>query len=205
MRVAKAQRTSTRQWARTTLHKQHATRQWAIRYTANVNHTTQKDMSMPSFDIVSELDKQEVRNAVNQTTREVGTRYDLKDADPALVLEDDCIKISAKEPFHLQQILPLLQGRLSKRGVDLRALDAKEPVVTGSTARQEIMLRSGIESVLGKKLITRIKASKIKVQTQIMGNQLRVSGKKYDLLQEVIALLHAKDFGLPLQFVNFRD
>ena len=160
---------------------------------------------MPSFDVVSVLDAQEVRNATNQAEREVSTRYDLKDANATFALEEGKISLSAKEVFHLQQILPVLQTRLSKRGVDLRALDVKQPVVTGSIARQEIGLRSGIEAALGKKLMGHIKQAKLKVQTQMMKDQIRVTAKKRDLLQEVIALLREKDFNLPLQFVNFRD
>ncbi len=160
---------------------------------------------MPTFDVVSELDEHEVKNAIDQASREVSTRYDLKDADAQFVLEKDRVRLAAKEIFHLQQMLPVLQGRLSKRGVDLRALEVKEPIVSGREARQEVLLRSGIDAALGKKLMQQIKGAKLKVQTQMMESQMRVTGKKRDDLQQVIALLREGEFELPLQFINFRD
>lgn len=160
---------------------------------------------MPSFDIVSELDLQEVRNGVDQANREIGTRFDFKGVKASFELSDDKILMIGEQEFHLQQMMDILRQKLVKRKVDLACLDPGEPVSTLSAARQEIALKQGVDTETAKRMVKAIKSSKIKVQAQIQGDQVRVTGKKRDDLQEAIALLRAEDWGLPIQFTNFRD
>ncbi|EXJ15120.1 YajQ family cyclic di-GMP-binding protein [Imhoffiella purpurea] len=160
---------------------------------------------MPSFDIVSEIDLQEVRNAVDQANREIGTRFDFKGVDASFELTDDKILMTGEQEFHLQQMMDILRQKMVKRKVDIDSLDPKDPVSTLNAARQEIHLKQGIDSDTAKKMVKAIKASKLKVQAQIQGDQLRVTGKKRDDLQEAIAHLRGQDWGLPIQFNNFRD
>lgn len=160
---------------------------------------------MPSFDVVSEVDMQEVRNAVDQSNREIGTRFDFKGIDAAFESSENEITLRGEQEFHLSQMLDILRQKLAKRGVDVASLDVKPPEVNLSNARQKVVVRQGIESDLAKRIVKDIKASKVKVQAQIQGDQVRVTGKKRDELQEIIALLRKGDFGLPLQFTNFRD
>jgi cyclic-di-GMP-binding protein len=160
---------------------------------------------MPSFDIVSETDLQEVRNAVDQSNREIGTRFDFKGVKASFELADDKILLVGEQEFHLQQMMDILRQKLSKRGVDLSALDPKDPVIALSSARQEIALKQGVDTDTARRMVKLIKSSKAKVQAQIQGDQVRVTGKKRDDLQETIALLRAEDWGLPLKYSNFRD
>ncbi|MBS1201786.1 MAG: hypothetical protein H6R22_295 [Chromatiaceae bacterium] len=160
---------------------------------------------MPTFDIVSETDLQEVRNAVDQANREIGTRFDFKGVKASFELADGKILMTAEQEFQLQQMMDILRQKLVKRSVDLKALDPKDPVTSLNAARQEILLKQGLDSETAKRMVKFIKAGKLKVQAQIQGDQLRVTGKKRDDLQEAIALLRADDWGLPLQFTNFRD
>ena len=161
---------------------------------------------MPSFDVVSEVDWQEVRNAVDQANREIGTRYDFKGTDAKVEQKDQLLIVHADEEFQVDQALEILRNKLAKRKVDLDCLDVGKIETVGSgKARQEIKVRDGIEQDLGKQLVKTIKASKIKVQASIQGNQVRVSGKKRDDLQSVIEIMRKEKVGLPLQFVNFRD
>ncbi|EGV30121.1 UPF0234 protein yajQ [Thiorhodococcus drewsii AZ1] len=160
---------------------------------------------MPSFDIVSEIDLQEVRNAVDQANREIGTRFDFKGIDASFELTDDKVLMVGEQEFHLQQMMDILRQKLVKRKVDLDCLDPKEPVSSLNAARQEVLLKQGVDSDTAKKMVKSIKASKLKVQAQIQGEQVRVTGKKRDDLQEAIAHLRAQDWGLPVQFNNFRD
>ena len=161
---------------------------------------------MPSFDVVSEVDWQEVRNAVDQANREIGTRYDFKGTDAKVERKDQLLIVHADEEFQADQALEILRNKLAKRKVDLDCLDVGKVETVGSgKARQEIKVRDGIEQDLGKQLVKTIKASKIKVQASIQGNQVRVSGKKRDDLQSVIEIMRKEKVGLPLQFVNFRD
>lgn len=161
---------------------------------------------MPSFDVVSQVDMQEVRNAVDQANREIGTRYDFKGSEAHIEQKESKLHLYADDDYKIGQIFEILQLRLSKRGVDIGCLDAGEvkQSPTGK-AQQEVVVRQGIEQELGKKLVKLIKGAKLKVQASIQSEQVRVSGKKRDDLQNVIALLREKDYGLPLQFVNFRD
>lgn len=160
---------------------------------------------MPSFDVVSEVDSHELSNAVDQANREVSTRFDFKGTDSNFELDGQVIKLSSGSEFQLQQMYDILCGKLVKRGIDIIALDKSEPVIQAKTATQTITVKEGIQSDDARKLVKLIKDQKMKVQTAIQGDQLRVTGKKRDDLQEVIALLREADLGLPLQFKNFRD
>ena len=160
---------------------------------------------MPSFDVVSEVDLQEVRNAVDQANREVGTRFDFKGVDASFEQTGAEILLRANELFQLKQMMDILRQKLVKRQVDVGRMEEKKPETSLNAARQQVLIRQGIETTLAKSLVKEIKSAKIKVQAQIQGDQVRVTGKNRDDLQQVIALLKGKDFGLPLQFTNFRD
>lgn len=160
---------------------------------------------MPSFDVVSEVDLQEVRNAVDQANREIGTRFDFKGIDASFEQNGAEITLRGEQEFHLQQMMDILRQKLVKRKVDIGSLDIRDPQIALSSARQVVAIRQGIETEIAKKVVKALKESKIKVQSQIQGDQVRVTGKKRDDLQEAIALLRAGDFGLPLQYTNFRD
>lgn len=160
---------------------------------------------MPSFDIVSEVDKHELTNAIDQARRELGNRFDFRGVDAAIDLDDFVITLSAPSDFQLKQMQDLLHPRLAARHIDLRCLDAAEPEVNLSRAKQKITVKQGIEQAIAKKIIAKVKASKIKVDAQIHADKLKVTGKKRDDLQAAIALLRKAEFDLPLQFENFRD
>lgn len=160
---------------------------------------------MPTFDIVSELNEHELTNAIDQANREVSTRFDFKGTDSKYTLEKETIKISTESDFQLKQMVDVLHNKLTKRGIDLRHLDAKTPVIQLKSAVQEIKVKKGIEQDIAKKIVKFIKDSKLKVQGSIQGEQVRVTGKKKDDLQEAIAILRNGNFGLPIQFTNFRD
>ena len=160
---------------------------------------------MPSFDVVSDFDAHEANNAVDQANREVNTRFDFKGTGSKFVLEDDVISLTSQSDFQLQQMLDILRQKLSKRGVDIGCLKEEEIEITGSEARQKVVMRKGIDTPLARELVKKIKSSKIKVQSAIQGDKLRISGKKRDDLQSVISLLKDFDTDLPLQYENFRD
>ncbi|HMN46133.1 MAG TPA: YajQ family cyclic di-GMP-binding protein [Povalibacter sp.] len=160
---------------------------------------------MPSFDIVSELNAHEVANALDQASREVGTRFDFKGTNAKFELKDLVITLSAQSDFQLKQMLDILRLKLSKRGVDVQCMKVDDPVVTGSTAKQIVTLREGIDTELGKKVQRLIKDSKLKVQAAIQDKQVRVTGKSRDDLQAVIAMVRKAQLELPMQFTNFRD
>ncbi len=161
---------------------------------------------MPSFDIVSEVDTQEVRNAVDQANREISNRFDFKGSDARVEQQDGKLILFADDEFKIGQARDILQLKLSKRGVDIGCLEAdKVEVVGGNKARQEMTVRQGIETELAKKIVKLIKDSKIKVQAAIQGDRVRITGKKRDDLQTVIALLRPQKLGLPLQYINFRE
>jgi uncharacterized protein YajQ (UPF0234 family) len=160
---------------------------------------------MPSFDIVSEVNMHEAANAVDQSNREVGTRFDFKGSGARYELNDSVITLHAEIEFQLQQMLDILQPRLAKRGVDILCLKIDPPQVSGKQARQTVTLRQGIDAPLAKTVVKLIKDSKLKVQASIQGEQVRITGKKKDDLQDAIALLRKTDLELPLQFTNFRD
>jgi len=162
---------------------------------------------MPSFDIVSKVDVQEVDNAVNQTRREMSQRYDFKGSRCELEWDKSGeMRITGESENRLNAVIDILQSKLVKRGVDLKALDYG-PVedASGGTKRQTIKLRQGIPQDKGKEINKLIKELKLKVQSQIQGDQVRVTGKKIDDLQAVIQALKSRDLGLPLQFINMRS
>ncbi len=160
---------------------------------------------MPSFDVVSEVNHHELSNAVDQASREVSTRFDFKGTGSNFELKDLLITMNTESEFQLQQMYDILCNKLIKRGVDIACLDKADPVIQLKTATQVITVQVGIETTEAKKMVKMIKDRKMKVQAAIQGDQLRVTGKKRDDLQNVIALLKAEKFGLPLQFKNFRD
>ena len=160
---------------------------------------------MPSFDVVSDFDAHEAANGVDQANREVNTRFDFKGTGSKFELDGQVIELTSQSDFQLKQMMDILHQKLTKRGIDIGCLDAQEPEFSGNEARQKIIMRKGIESDLARKLVKLIKASKLKVQTAIQGDKLRISGKKRDDLQAAIALLKDADVDLPLQYENFRD
>ncbi|MET0068992.1 MAG: YajQ family cyclic di-GMP-binding protein [Candidatus Thiodiazotropha sp.] len=160
---------------------------------------------MPSFDIVSEVDLQEVRNAVDQANREIGTRFDFKGVDAAFEQNENEVQLRAEQEFQLNQMMDILRQKLVKRKVDIAAMDIKDPETSLNAAKQLVIIKQGIESDVAKKMVKQIKGSKLKVQAQIQGDQIRVTGKKRDDLQQVITLMRDGDYGLPLQYQNFRD
>ncbi len=160
---------------------------------------------MPSFDVVSDFDSHEARNGVDQANREVTTRFDFKGTGSKFELEGDVISLTTQSDFQLRQMLDILHQKLAKRGVDIGCLEEQEPELSGSVARQKVIMRRGIDSDRARKLVKDIKNMKLKVQAAVQGDKLRVSGKKRDDLQAVIAMLRDKDIGLPLQYENFRD
>ena len=160
---------------------------------------------MPSLDVVSEVDMQEVTNAVDQANREVRTRFDFKGTDSSFTREGDAITLKSESEFQLKQMLEILQSKLSRRGVDIACLAIATPELVGREARQAVTVRQGLETELGRRIVKTVKESKLKVQGAIQGDKVRVTGKKRDDLQKVIATLRDAKFDMPLQYVNFRD
>jgi len=160
---------------------------------------------MPSFDVVSEVNQHELSNAVDQANREVSTRFDFKGSGAQFEHKDAVITLHAQAEFQLQQMLDILYNKMVKRGVDLKCVDAGEVTVMAKTATQPVTIREGIDAVVAKTIVKKIKESKLKTQASIQGEQVRVTGKKRDDLQAVIALLKGLDLDLPLQYKNFRD
>jgi uncharacterized protein YajQ (UPF0234 family) len=160
---------------------------------------------MPSFDVVSEVEQQEVRNAVDQAARELSTRFDFRGVDAGFEFADEQIRLHAQEEFQLEQMLDILRDKLIKRSVDVRVLDPGKVEAAGKQKRQNFSLRQGIDRDNGKRIVKLVKDAKLKVQTQIQGEQVRVTGKKRDDLQDVIALLRKAELDIPLNFINFRD
>tara|TARA_R110000787_G_scaffold42377_40_gene104334 strand:- start:3759 stop:4241 length:483 start_codon:yes stop_codon:yes gene_type:complete len=160
---------------------------------------------MPSFDVVSEVDQHELTNAVDQANRELDTRFDFRGSEARFDLDDCVITSSAPNEFQLEQMMDILRKRLAARNIDLRSIDAADPESNLARAKQKITIKQGIEKAQAKAIIAQIKAAKIKVDTSINGDKLRVSGKKRDDLQTAIALLKKADLEIPVQFENFRD
>ncbi len=160
---------------------------------------------MPTFDVVSEVDKHELTNAIDQANRELVTRFDFKGSNAKFELDGFEITQTAPSAFQLKQMLDILRGRLAARGIDVRCMDVADPLENLGGARQKVTIKNGIEQPVAKKLIAAIKEAKLKVETQINGDKLRITGKKRDDLQTAIALLRKADVELPLQFENFRD
>ena len=160
---------------------------------------------MPSFDIVSEFDMHEAANAVDQSNREVSTRFDFKGSGAKFEHSGETITSSAESEFQLQQMLDILQTKLTKRGVDIACMELDDPQMTGRVAHQNITLKQGLETLLAKKIVKLIKDKKLKVQAAIQGEKVRVTGKKRDDLQQVMQMLREEKLDMPLQFDNFRD
>ena len=160
---------------------------------------------MPSFDIVSEVDSHELVNAVDTANRELKNRFDFRNVEASFTLEKTVVSLKAPSDFQLQQMLDILKARLIARGIDIRSMDVADAEVNLAEARQKVTLKSGIEQKTAKKIAAALKEAKLKVDSQINGDKLKVMGKKRDDLQEAITLLKSKDFELPLQFENFRD
>ena len=160
---------------------------------------------MPSFDIVSEVDKHELANAVDQANREIANRFDFKGTDSSYELKGAEILLATESDFQLKQMEEILNLRLSKRGIELGHLEPGEPVIQLKSAKKTLKLQEGLNAEAAKKITKLIKDSKMKVQATIQGDQVRVTGKKRDDLQEAMAVLRKTDVGAPLQFKNFRD
>ncbi len=160
---------------------------------------------MPSFDVVSEVDLQEARNGVDQANREVGTRFDFKGSKAEFSLDGAVVTLQAESEFQLEQMMDVLNKKLTKRSVDISCLELAAPETANNRARQTVTIRQGIETDTAKRIVKDIKATKLKVQAQIQGEQVRVTGKSRNDLQTIIALLRKSDYGLPLQYINFRD
>ncbi len=160
---------------------------------------------MPSFDIVSEFERHEATNAVDQANRELSTRFDFRGSDAKFSFSDDVVTMVGDSEFQLKQMLDILQSKLHKRGIDIACLEVGEPQPSGKTVVQPVTLHQGIDTDLARKIVKLIKQQKMKVQAAIQGDKVRVTGKKRDDLQRVIALLKEQDLGMPLQFNNFRD
>ena len=161
---------------------------------------------MPSFDVVSELDKHEVTNAVENAVKELDRRYDLKGKGSFEFKEKELtVNLTAEADFQLEAMIEILKLALVKRKIDVQCLEVKDAYASGKLMKQEAVLKEGIDKELAKKIIAHVKDAKLKVQAAIQGEQVRITGKKRDDLQEAIAVLRAKEFGMPLQFNNFRD
>ena len=160
---------------------------------------------MPSFDVVSEIDTHELTNAVDQASRELSQRFDFKGTEAKFELEDTTVTMIAPVEFQLNQMLEILKMRIAKRGIDIVCLDVQDATVNLARATQLVVLKKGIDADTGRKVTRLLKDSKLKVQAQIQGEKVRVTGKKRDDLQEAIAFLRKANVGIPLQFNNFRD
>ncbi|MCP4957532.1 YajQ family cyclic di-GMP-binding protein [Photobacterium aquimaris] len=160
---------------------------------------------MPCFDIISEVDTVEIKNAVENSIREISTRFDFRGVEASVELNKEIVKITSESEFQLDQIVAILRGNLARRGVDANALERKAINFSGKTASQNIEFKQGVETANAKKLVKAIKDAKLKVQVAIQGEKLRVTAKKRDDLQATMALVRAQDLGQPFQFDNFRD
>jgi uncharacterized protein YajQ (UPF0234 family) len=160
---------------------------------------------MPSFDVVSEVDKHELTNAIDQAQRELGNRFDFRNVDARFALDGFVVSMNAPSEFQLQQMRDILNARLIARSIDVRCVDPGEIETNVAGARQKVTIKQGIEQKIAKQIIAAIKEAKLKVEAQINGEKLRISGKKRDDLQAAMAVLRKTEVGLPLQFENFRD
>ena len=159
---------------------------------------------MPSFDVVSELDKHEVTNAVDNAMKDLDRRYDLR-GKGTFEFKEKTVTLTAEAEFQLEQMIEILKLALVKRKIDVQCLEVKDHYASGKVVKQEVVLREGIDKELAKKIVALIKDAKLKVQAAIQGEQVRITGKKRDDLQEAIALLRTQELGMPLQYNNFRD
>jgi hypothetical protein len=165
----------------------------------------QETFSMPSFDVVSEVNVHELTNAVDQTNREIGNRFDFKGSNTRIEQKERVLTLFAPNDFQLKQALEILQQKIAKRGIDTACLSYDKIAMSGSEARQVVTARHGIEAELGRKIVKMIKDTKLKLQAQIQEQQVRVSGKQRDDLQAAMTALRAAKLELPLQYANFRD
>ncbi len=160
---------------------------------------------MPSFDIISEFDTHELKNAIDQASKEVDTRFDFKGTNSSFELTDNKIVMISESTFQLQQMFSIVCSKLSRRGIDIACMEVSDAKPSGKGMRQEITMKQGLDSALAKKIVKLIKDKKLKVQAAIQGDQVRVTGKKRDDLQEVIQMLRNEQLEMPLQYENFRD
>lgn len=161
---------------------------------------------MPSFDIISEIDAVELRNAVDNASRELSTRFDFRNVEASFdIQKDDSVKLSSEGDFQLKQMRDILRANLTKRGVDVNAMEAKDAEASGKNWHQQVVFKQGIDTATAKKIVKLIKDAKVKVQASIQGEKVRVTGKKRDDLQAAIALIREAELGQPFQFENFRD
>jgi len=161
---------------------------------------------MPSFDIVSEVNEVEVRNALDQANKEISTRFDFKGSDARVEYKEKVLTLFADDEFKLKQVTDILTGKLAKRQVDVRSLKYGDPEkISGNKVKQAITVRTGVEQELSKKIVRLVKDSKLKVQASIQGDAVRVTGAKRDELQNAIALIKKSITDFPLQYQNFRD
>ena len=160
---------------------------------------------MPSFDTVSEIDHHELSNAVDQANRDLGNRFDFQNVDAKYALADKCIELTAPSDFQVQQMGDILKQKIAKRDIDVKALDFQAITSSIHQAKQEVKLKEGIDQATAKKITKMIKDQKFKVQASIQGEQVRITGKKRDDLQTVMAFLREAPVDAPLQFTNFRD
>jgi hypothetical protein len=161
---------------------------------------------MPSFDIVSEVNQVELRNAVDQANKEIANRFDFKGSDARVELGENLLTLYADDDFKLGQVYDVLTAKFAKRGVDVRSLERGKPEkISGNKLKEEIKVRVGVDTELGKKIVRLLKDSKLKAQASIQGDAVRVSGAKKDVLQEAIALVKKSITDFPLQYQNFRD
>ncbi len=160
---------------------------------------------MPSFDIVSEVDTHELSNAIDQANREIGNRFDFKGSNAKITLKENVVSLEAEVEFQIKQIYDVVTQKMAKRGIDLECVSKGKLVEANKRATQDITINQGISTEIGKKISKLVKERKIKVQSQIQGEKVRVTGKKRDDLQQVMQLLREQSLGVPLQFDNFRD
>lgn len=177
-----------------------------VRQKSKIQNLKSKIPNMPSFDIVSEVDAQEIDNALNQARKELATRFDFKGSVAEIIAEKDKITLTAEDASRLRGLREIVIGKLGKRGVDLRNVEQVDPAISPlGHARQELKIQQGLEGDKAKEIILAIKGQGFKVQSQLQDRQIRVTGKKRDDLQAVIAFVRGKDFGVATNFKNFRD
>lgn len=160
---------------------------------------------MPSFDVVSEVDGHQLTNAVDQSNRVVDTRFDFKGIEARFERDDYVVNLTAEAEFQLQQMVDMLRATLIKCSIDPECMEVGEVSLSGKLSKQSVQIKQGLDQPMTKKIVKMVKEMKLKVQAQVQGEQVRVTGKKRDELQQVMAMLREADIGLPLQFNNFRD
>ena len=160
---------------------------------------------MPSFDIESKVDQHELTNAIDQANRIIGNRFDFKGTDSEILQNENKITLKSQQSFQIDQMLPILKESLAKRGIDIKCLSEDATIESNNQASKEIIVNEGISQDIGRMINQAVKSSKIKVQSSIQGDTVRISGKKRDDLQSIMAEIKSLDIELPLQFKNFRD